>query len=111
MPTSVSNIDLLRDYILGVSSRANHHARNVQDVAPAVAGHIVANKDNNPIEVHTVSGSMKNVLWVYIRGNKYAFGYDHTSQQIQIRDNSWNGTLRHSIDNSTTHAQLIAIFA
>ncbi len=62
MPTPVSDVNVLRDYIAGVSSRANHHAPNVEDVAPAVAGHIILNKDNDPIKIHTVSGAMKNAL-------------------------------------------------
>ena len=111
MATPVSDINLLRDYLGGVASRANHHATNVQAVAPAVAGHIIVNKDNDPIKIHTVAGSMKNSLWVKVRGNDYAFVYDHATQQIQIRDRSWQGALRHSIDNNTSHAQLTTIFA
>ena len=111
MATPVSDINLLRDYLGGVASRANHHAPNVQDVAPAVAGHIIVNKDNDPIKVHTRAGKMGNAIWVKIRGNDYAFGYDHDTQQIQIRERSWQGPLRHSIDNTTSHADLTKIFA
>jgi hypothetical protein len=111
MATDVSDINLLRDYLGGVKSRANHHAPNVQDVAPAVAGHIIVNKDDEPIKVHTRQGSMGNAIWVNIRGKKYAFGYDHATQSIQIKENSWQGQLRHSINNNTPHSQLATIFA
>lgn len=63
MPTNVNDLNLLKQYLGAVASRANHHAQNVQDVAPAVAGHIILNKDNAPIQVHTVAGAMKNALW------------------------------------------------
>lgn len=111
MATSVNDINLLRDYLGGVASRANHHAQNVEDVAPAVAGHIILNKDNDPIRVLTRGGDMKNAIWVKIHSREYAFKYDHPTQQIQIREGSLQGPLRASIDNNTTHAQLAAIFA
>jgi hypothetical protein len=111
MATSVNDINLLRDYLGGVASRANHHAHNVQEVAPAIAGHIVLNKDDDPIRVLTRSGDMKNAIWVKIRRREYAFKYDQSTQQIQIREGSLQGPLRASIDNNTTHAQLTAIFA
>ena len=111
MPTDVNDLNLLRDYLGGVASRANHHAQNVHDVAPAVAGHIIMNKDDEPIKVNTRQGTMGNAIWVNIRNKRYAFGYDHTTQSIQIRDNSWQDPVRHSINNSTSHAQLTAIFA
>jgi hypothetical protein len=111
MATFVNDLNLLRDYLGGVASRANHHAQNVQDVAPAVAGHIILNKDDDPIKVLTRDGNMKNAIWVKIRNKEYAFKYDHTTQQIQIREVTLQGTLRHSIDNNTSHAQLTAIFA
>lgn len=111
MKTDVNEINTLRTYLDGVASRANHHAHNVQDVAPAIAGHIIANKDNDPIKIHTVSGDLKNALWVKIRGKDYFFRYDHDTETIQIKDGNNRGTLRHSIDNNTTHAQLTQIFS
>jgi Integron cassette protein VCH_CASS1 chain len=111
MPIPINEIEVLRDYLAGVAKSANHHAKNVAEVAPAIAGHIVSNAENDSVKVLTRKGKMGNVLWSKIRGNKYAFSYDHDSKTIQIRKNTLRGAVMHSIDNSTTHAGLITIFS
>jgi hypothetical protein len=110
MPKTVSDIDTLKEYLSGVMKRAGHHANNVDEIAPAIAGSIIWRKDPDPIKVMEQNGDMKNVLWVKISGKKYAFTYDHLSQTIQIKDGSTQGALLHSVSNATKLKDLKAIF-
>jgi len=110
MPKQINDVDTLKEYINGVMARAHHHANNVDEIAPAVAGSIVWRKDSDPIEVMAHGTDMKNVLWVKIGGKRYAFTYDHTTQAIQIKDGSTQGNLVGSVSNATTLADLKKIF-
>lgn len=63
MPHQVTDVDTLADYLGGVIGRADHRARNVDQIALAIAGAIMWRKDADPIEVMAQAGEMKNVLW------------------------------------------------
>ncbi len=67
----------------------------------AIAGAIVWEKDNDPIEVYAKEGEMKNVLWVRIGGQRYAFSYNHTNGTIEMRTGTTQGSLVNSFSNST----------
>jgi hypothetical protein len=110
MPLPLNDVEMLKEYINGVMVRAQHHANNVDEIAPAIAGSIVWRKDSDPIQVLARNGDMKNVLWVKISGKRYAFGYDHDTQTIQIKDGSTQGNLVASLSNSTTLVDLKRIF-
>lgn len=110
MPTQVTDVDLLQRYLEGVMSRADHHAGNVNEIALAVAGAIVWRKDPEPIEVLAHAGDMKNVLWVWISRQRYAFSYNHQAAAIEIRRGTTRGIVVHSLTNSTSLAQVRSIF-
>lgn len=110
MPTAVTDVAILQRYLEGVLARADHHAENVMHIALAITGAIVWRKDPDPIRVLERDGEMKNVLWVSISGQRYAFTYDHTTQAILIRRGSTQGAVLHSLTNATPLADLYAIF-
>ena len=111
MPITVADVDTLQRYIVGVMDKADHHANGVQDVCLAVAGAIIWKKDaGTTIEVFAVDGDMKNVLWVYVRGTRYAFSYHHPTAAIQIRRNTTQGPVLHSLTNQTPSADIREIF-
>jgi hypothetical protein len=110
MPKPVTDVAVLQEYLLGVLGRASHHAGNVSEIALAVAGAIIWRKDPNPIEVFEREGQMKNVLWVFISGQRYAFTYDHPTQAILIMRGTTQGPVLHSLTNATPLSQLYAIF-
>ncbi len=101
MPSSINDIEILKDYITGVVDRAEHHANNVENIVLAIAGAIIWRKDGDPIKVLTREGEMKNVIWLKISGNQYAFSYNHENEQIEIRENSTQGVVLRSFDNAT----------
>ena len=110
MPQHVTDIDVLRDYLRGVMDRADHHAQNVNEVALAVAGGVVWRKDNDPLEVMTRSGDMKNVLWFKVNGKRYALSYNHDTSEIELRYRTTQGSVIASISNTMSNSQIRSIF-
>ena len=47
MPRTVTDVDVLQEYISGVMNRADHHAGNVSDVCLAIAGAVIWRKDGD----------------------------------------------------------------
>lgn len=110
MPKVVSDVEILRTYLSGVIDRAEHHAGNVDQVALGLVGAILWQKDDEPIEVFERQGEMKNVLWVRIRGKRYAFTYNHLTESIEMRCGSTQGHLVESFTNATTLNHIKTVF-
>lgn len=110
MPLKVNDVDALKSYVSGVMNRADHHAENVTSIALALAGAIVWRKDADPIEVMVQDGDTKNVLWVRINGQRYAFSYKHDSQSIELREGSTHGKVLHSFTNETPLSEVESVF-
>ena len=76
----------------------------------ALAGAIVWRKDPDEIKVMEREGDLKNVLWVKISGRRYAFSYNHTAQEIEMRENTTHGTVLHRFSNVTPIHDVEQIF-
>jgi hypothetical protein len=112
MPLPVKDIDVLKEYLKGVMGRADHHARGVQEIALALAGAIVWRKDDGKdIEVMIQDGDTKNVLWVFIEGQRYAFSFNHDAESIEMRQNTTRGAVLHSFSNRTPLSTVLDTFA
>jgi hypothetical protein len=110
MPLSVEDVSTLQDYLQGVMDKANHHALNVNEIALTLVGAIIWRKDEEPIKVLTREGEAKNVLWVKINNNRYAFSYNHDMGEIEMRQGSIQGDVLHSFTNITSLSQIKQIF-
>ena len=110
MPTPVTDVDVLRDYLRGVVDRADHHAQNVNRIVLAIAGAVIWRKDAAAMEVLARDGDMKNVLWLKISGQRYALSYNHEQGLIEIRQNSTQGNVVGSFSNATTNEEVYRIF-
>lgn len=110
MPATITDVDTLKLYISGVMDRADHHAGNVDAIGLALAGAIVWRKDPDPIEVMSRGGELTNVLWVKISGRRYAFSYNHQTQEIEMRQDSTHGAVMHRFSNNTPIVQVQTIF-
>ncbi len=110
MPAQIQDVDLLQNYIKGVMERADHHAGAVKEIALALAGAIVWKKDAAPIEVYAKDGEMKNVLWVKINGNRYAFSYNHAASAIEMRQGTTHGQVVASFSNTTPLTTVYSLF-
>ena len=109
MPRTVTDVDVLQEYIRGVMDRADHHAGNINEVCLAIAGAVVWRKDGD-IRVYERAGQMTNALWVHINGNRYALSYNHDAGQIEIREDSMQGNVLASFDNSNTASEVRQFF-
>ena len=111
MPQQVTDIDVLRNYLRGVMDRADHHAQNVNDVSLSIAGGVVWRKDDDPLEVMTREGEMKNVLWFKVEQKRYALSYNHNTGKIELRQNTTQGSVVASFSNAMTNAEIRTIFS
>lgn len=109
MPISIDSIERLQQYLNGVLDRADHHAGNVEGVSLALLGAIVWKSDSE-IVVREYKGSPANIIWFWVNENKYAMSYNHSTQQIELKEKTHNGEVLHSFDNSTTYQEIITIF-
>jgi hypothetical protein len=110
MPRTVTEVDVLQDYIRGVMDRAAHHAGNVDEICLAIAGAIIWRKDGD-IQVYEREGQMTNALWVSMNSARYALSYNHDAGQIEIREDSMRGRVVASFDNTNTAAEVRRFFA
>jgi len=111
MPIPVTDVTVLKAYLQGVMERADHHANEVEEIALALAGAIIWRKDDGKdIEVMQHQGETKNVLWVYIKGSRYAFSYNHGAKTIEMREGTTRGAVLHSFSNKTNLSELHSIF-
>ena len=110
MPAPVATIDVLQRYLVGVLERADHHADAVNEVILSLAGAIVWRKDQDDIEVLEREGDMKNVLWLRINGQRYAFSYNHESGHIEMRAGSTQGQLVAEFSNDMSAAEVKNVF-
>jgi hypothetical protein len=110
MPVAVNDVETLRQYISGVMGRVDHHAGNVGAAVLALAGAIIWRKDPEPIEVHQRDGELKNVLWVKVNHQRYAFSYNHSTQEVEMRQNSVHGNAIHTFSNATTITDIETVF-
>lgn len=109
MATTIQNVEILREYLSGVLDRANHHAQNVNEIALAIAGGIVWRTTNN-IRVMTRNGDMKNVLWLQVEDRRLCFAYNHENGNIEVRENSIQGNVIQSFNNSTLLSEVKSFF-
>lgn len=108
MPRNIVGVDVLKQYILGVMERAEHHGQNVDEICLAVAGAIVWKADR--IDVYERMGSMGNALWLYVDDKKYLLSFNHDTGEIEVRQASTQGDVLASISNATSVAQVKQFF-
>ena len=103
MPQAVADVETLQVYIQGVMARAAHHANDVEEVCLAVVGGIIWKKDpGSVLEVMEQEGDLKNVLWVRIGGQRYAFTYNHGTRAIDVKRGTTRGPLLRSFTGAST---------
>lgn len=107
----IQSINALNEYLNGVMNRANHHAKNVNEVALTIAGAIVW-RATEDIQVRSNnSRSPGNVLWFYVKSRRYVLSYNQQTETIDLLDSSIDGKVLHSFDNSWKAIDVKEIFA
>ncbi|WP_372992748.1 hypothetical protein [Sulfitobacter sp.] len=110
MAVSGNEVKILHMYAKGVMDRADHHAGEVKGVALALLGGIIWRGDPGTIAIKQYDGNLANVLWVEIEGNRYAFAFNHDTNEIEIRDRTQSGPPLHSFTNKTPVSDVEAVF-
>jgi hypothetical protein len=87
------------------------HQRSHDARRPPLAGAIIWRKDDDePIKVMARDGEIKNVLWARINGQRYAFSYNHSAGEIEMRRGSTQGPILQAFSNATPLAKLKRVF-
>lgn len=111
MAIAISDVDTLKQYLEAVVNRAEHHGPNVAGIVLALAGAVIWRKDDAPIEVHEGrSMAQGTVLWVTIGGRRYAFRYNHTTGEIEMRLANVRGAVLYTFTNQTPVAEVERVF-
>lgn len=110
MPENIKDLNVLKEYICGVLGRAEHHAGNVDEVIFTLVGLVIWRAEEDSIKVRTQEGGMKNVIWVNIGDNKYAFSYNHDSLQVEMRERTTGGAVIKEFDNNSSLAEMKTFF-
>jgi hypothetical protein len=113
MAIEVSEVEKLREYVRGVLGAAQHHAGNVDEIILAIAGAIIARKDDTPLQVRPgkTQEMGKAISFTSNRGNTYALSYNHATQQVDLKKNNSRGIVLHSFDNTTPLSVIASTFA
>jgi len=109
MAISIDSIQTLQEYLSGVLNRADHHAKNVEGISLALLGAIIWKSDAE-IEVREYNGSPANMIWFWVNGNRYAMSFNHSTQQIELKERTHKGKVSQTFDNSTPITDIVEIF-
>lgn len=90
-------------------SRSEHHAGNVEGVTLALLGAVVW-RATGEIEVREYNGNPANMLWFFVGENRHSLLYNHTTEQIELRERTKNGALISTFDNTTSYQEVIRVF-
>lgn len=112
MPVRVESVEPLRRYFRGVVNRSEHHGRGVDEVIFPLLGLVLVHMDDDSeIAVRGNEGREGNILWFQVRGNRYAFRYEHADGTIELRSGKHTGDIVARYSNATPISRLKADFA
>lgn len=100
MALTINGIDLLKKYFSGVIERANHHANNVNEIALALIGGVIW-RATEDIQVKEYDGAPANILWMVVDSKRYCFSFNHSSGNIEVKENSMKGNIITVFNNTT----------
>jgi Integron cassette protein VCH_CASS1 chain len=109
MALVISDVEILKEYLNGAESRADHHATNVNEIVYTLIGAVIA-KSTEQIKVRTYNGSTANSLWFKFEEKIFAIKYNHNTQKIELLERSEQGRVIASFDNNDTAATVRNVF-
>lgn len=114
MAVAIETTEILKDYFDGVLARADHHAKEVEEVALPLMGAVIW-RSCGEIQVREVKEGYGNVLWFTTNSNgsgynRYALSYNHSTRKIEMRDRSQKGDVLYEFDNSVSSGRILEIF-
>lgn len=110
MTGSIENIQDEVAYKRGLHGRSDDHAPGVRQIIDPLYDEVSRRIDpGTHIKVRKQDGEMKNVAWAWIRGNRYAFTYNHDLDAIEMKNRSLRGHVIHRFTNATPIAEIHAV--
>jgi hypothetical protein len=110
MSVTIESMDILKEYFSNVLKRADHHAKEVQEVALTLLGAVIW-KSIGEVSVMETKDGFGNVLWFRTEsGDRYAMSYNHAEKKIDLRQHSVKGETLYQFDNLTPAAQVFGVF-
>lgn len=110
MAISISDVEMLQEYLNGVVNRADHHARNVNLIVLTLLGAVIA-RNTGEIRVREYRGRTANSLWFEVNDVTYVLKYDHEHEHISLVERTEQGTVINSFTNSDTAADVWEVFS
>jgi hypothetical protein len=101
MPIQADDVETLHRYAEGVMARVEHHAGNVGAIALALLGAIIWRAEPGSLQIRPYGGGMGNVLSFRIGPRAFAFRYEHSTQEIELRENNIAGPVLRTFSNLT----------
>ena len=104
--------EVVESFTQAVLIRAKWSGSNVDKIAPLLEEAICGIRDPHKFtKMRMKEGLMDIALWVYLRGSRYVFAYEHSSGVIEMREKFLCGAVLHAFSNVTTPERLKSIFA
>jgi len=99
----IESIDSLRVFFSDLLVRADHHAKQIEEVAPIIMGALVA---------YTVSdiNVRLNSLWFRTSKSSYYLTYNHELCTIQLKNRNQKGDLISEFDNASSTQSVMDCF-
>ena len=111
MAKQIDVVETLKEYLVGVTNRADHHGGNVFDVISHLVRVVIICHDKDSIECRTYSGKTTNILKFSINGQKYAFRYEHSNGGfIELREDNERGKVLDRFTNANSLQDVITSF-
>jgi hypothetical protein len=89
--------------------RAAHHAKQVYEIIPTIAAHVLSRNDGQLI-VRTYKGGLANMLFFWVNGQRYCLAYNHNTGEIEVRNRTTRGASQASFTNATPNAVVRQFF-
>ena len=99
MALSITSLTSFHEYLEGVMGRADHHAQNVNQIILTLIGAVIWRSDD--FEVFFRNENTGNILWFEVNGHRYVVGYNHITENIEIRDRTLQGPVLITLNNSS----------
>jgi len=109
MALTIKSVDILKEYINGVVNRADHHALGVNEIVFTLAGAVLW-KATEDIEVRTYNEKTANMLWFKVNEKTYCMTYNHSNDEVELKERNNNGSVIATFDNSSSAQYVKQIF-
>jgi len=106
MAQKLDNLAELQRYALGVRSRANHHAPNVEDVVDRLLAQVILQHDPGSVECRTYNGNPTNILRFAVRKHAVTLKYNHNTGEIDLREGNERGKVLASFSNGDSRQRI-----